>query len=622
MKICHIYRSKRGSSLIQKLLELYDDADSIEISEISSFSGAQVYIIELEKVDDNLARSLKKHLSLHSHPLVYFYIGEKYAFALFQLALQLNVKAYIRESYDPVKLSKKINSDYKANEDSYLENLLGKSLLCEKHFLLFENQRLFYASKKFLEDFSLQSFKDIEEKFLNLFDLQTLLQKESFALEVLEDKNAMTYHLRSAELTNKDEKILFLDPFVACKEELTNKTSSPLAFLSNRISFIELLKDKLIETDISTENRFVVATFHMENIDKLRTDLNSLEIEDAIRDFLIQTKVLLNDMLAMSLYDKDFYVALFENEEYTDFQKKIHTFNNEISLFFQQQKYRPLLGIFTFVIKEKDLNDTLLLLEKIYNKNITQSDTQKHSLEYISNMQEDMSETEVISSSLEGAFVNNSTLKLLNIYKGLVINTPAKIIKYKDNTAYIKFEQLQGTIMQFERETVLQANNFYKDIRASVKHVSLDKGVAILDQFTFIDSNANARKHSRVTFATKAMIVLSYKNSTLNGEILDISVSSIAIKAKNVKLIQEIHKQTVQLTFVLPNALNPEDHMRMKIDATVVFEICEEGYKDCKIVCEFIHDESSEAFLMEYVYKRQKEIIVELKKIAKKKTLL
>ena len=495
-------------------------------------------------------------------------------------------------------------------------------MLQSKHFLLFKEQNVFFASQKLLEDFELADIAEVKEKLLPKLSLEKLLKKETLIEEALSNDKGQKFYSRSIDINKNKEKVVFLDPFVGCASVQKTQVVSDdkLAFVNSRVSFIELLKEKIIEANVS-KGSSILLTLNIENIDKLHLDFKEMEIEEGIRDLLLQIDILLGDKLAFAQYDKDFYIALFEEDDFEAFKEKIHNYITKISAYIEKQKFKPLLGVFSFVIKDKELNATLVLLDKIVKRKITQEDIQTNQLEYSNTIKEDMAEPEVIRSLLEAAFINKTNIKLLNIYKGLCINTSARIIKYRDDTIYIQLEQLQGLVMRQEKETVLQSAGFFKDIRGSVKHVNLDKNIAILDEFKFLDTNANARKYSRVTFSAKSFVVLSYKNATLNGEILDISVTSIAIASKYAKLFDYIGDQKVALTFVLPNATNVDGHTKMRLDAQVVFSACDRD-GNCKIVCEFIHDESAEALLMEYVYNRQKEIIIELKKMAKKKTLL
>ena len=625
MNICYLYYLKNKNPHVDEILNSFDEQNSLDVAEIEKIDAYNVYLIELHSINEEISAKLKKLFASRSHPLIYFYIPKEYNIALFQLALVLNAKGYITASHDLNGVVSKMKADYKTNEDEYFQSLLGKTILQSKHFLLFKEETLFFASKKLLEDFALKSVADVKEKLLPKLQLQKLLANETMCKEPLQNESGQNFYTRSVNVSQNNEKVVFLDPFIQSdtplpelKQDLS-PSSDKLAFIKNRISFIELLKDRTIESKISSEG-FILLTLNIENIEKLRKSMTELEIEESMRDFLLQVDILLENKIAFAQYDKDFYVALFEHIEFDTFKEKIQEFNTKILNYFQKQKYTPLLGTFSFEVKNQELNEILNLFEKILNKTLSQEDVEKYKLEYINNIQEDMDEHEVIRSLLETAYINDENVKLLNIYKGLCINTSAKVIKYRDDSIYVKLEQLQGTVMKEEKETVLQSPLFFKDIRASVKHVSLEKNVAILDEFKFLDSNANARKYSRVTFDKKTFVVLSFKNATLNGEILDISVTSIAIASKYAKVFDLIHDQVVKLTFLLPNPANVEGFTKMNIQAKVVFSVCDES-KNCKIVCEFIHDESAEAILMEYVYNRQKEIIIELKKLAKRKKI-
>jgi hypothetical protein len=170
-------------------------------------------------------------------------------------------------------------------------------------------------------------------------------------------------------------------------------------------------------------------------------------------------------------------------------------------------------------------------------------------------------------------------------------------------------------VMKYEKETVLQSSNFKKDIRATVKYVNLEKKVAILEGFGFLNGNANARRYSRVTCSNRTPIVISHIGGTVSGEILDISITSVAIKAKHSKAIDNLKAKVVTLNFVLPTKSNEEGYVKVSVEANINFVLCEDSY--CKIICELIKDNSNEATLMEYVYDRQKDIIIEVKKIAR-----
>ncbi|NOR57835.1 MAG: PilZ domain-containing protein, partial [Sulfurimonas sp.] len=195
---------------------------------------------------------------------------------------------------------------------------------------------------------------------------------------------------------------------------------------------------------------------------------------------------------------------------------------------------------------------------------------------------------------------------------GLCINTSSSIMKKTDQEVYVTYEQLQGTVMQFEKETVIQSSNFTKDIVADVKFIDSKKKLALLKNFRFVLGSANARKYSRVTCSQRTPISIIHDRGTLNGEVLDISMNSIAIKTRLYQQIDSLNFSSVTLNFTLPVSSNENGYMKLTLTAEVIFTICDEEF--CKVVVNLDEDQANEAILMEYVYNRQKEIIVELKK--------
>jgi len=487
-----------------------------------------------------------------------------------------------------------------------------KALVETQYFIIYKGSELRFVSQKLLEDFKSDDLNDFKEKISHKIDIEKLLSedimiKEPIATNLLKD---ISFHIRSVGTKVANERVILFEPYIKDERE-----SDKLNFIINRISFIELLKDKLIERIISKKT-FSIIIISIENIKKLKIDLNEVEIETLVKEFLLQVEVTLENKITLAQYDSDVYIALFEDIKFEDLKIKAQNFYTNISSFIQKQKFSPLVGIYAFCMEKLDLNDILNILENIVTKSLSEEQVSNKNIEYISDIENIMDDKEAIKVLLDSTFTNNTDFKLLNIYKGLCINTSSKIIKKTPEATYIEFELLQGIVMKDEAETVLQSSNFAKDIKATVKYVNLDKHIAILEDFEFLNSNAKARKHSRVTCSTKMLVVILSGGATLNGEVLDISVNSMAIEVKYAKIIDNIKNKNITLTFMLPGKNNFDEPTRLKLEAKVVFVSCDGN--DCKMVCELMHEDNSESILMQYVYNRQKEIIIELKKIARK----
>ena len=615
MNICHLYRNKSTSTLIQEILPRLKGSESFAIDSLESLKEYDAYIVEIDKLDENTKAQLLRFLQSEPPKLLYFLVGSTCDLSILKLALEVKAKSLITSSQDPKTVLSQIQEDYQNFQISDLKYKLGRASFESLLFLFFKDKELLYVSEKLLKEFAYGNILEVKEKLLPQIALEELFDKNVVSEKTVLNQNIQTtaYHARSLSTSENNETIIFLDPF---KKE--TRLVDKMSFISNRLSFIEFLKDRLAQSSVSQAHISLI-TLHIENVSKLRENLTELELEEMIRDFLLQVDMMLEGKVAFAQYNQNFYVALFENIEFEALKKKANQFNLEITGYLNKQKYVPLLGIFAFDLNNQTLNFALTMLEKLVRRELKQEDVKGTNIEFITNIQESMDEREIIYNLLESVFTNGSDIKLLNFYKGLCINTSAKIIKTKNEDVYVQFEHLQGLVMKVEGQTVLQSSRFSKDIQATIKHLSLEKKIAMLTNFKMLDTSANARKYSRVTTSSKTLVVLSYKGATLNGEVFDISVTSIAIDVIYAKLFDLIEDQTVQLTFILPSTAATDGFIRIKTYAKVVYQSCQE--KTCKIVCEFVKDESLESILMEYVYNRQKEIITELKMISKNSAL-
>ena len=186
------------------------------------------------------------------------------------------------------------------------------------------------------------------------------------------------------------------------------------------------------------------------------------------------------------------------------------------------------------------------------------------------------------------------------------------IVKKTDQEIYVTYVQLQGTVMHFEKSTVIQSSSFSKDIIADVTYIDFNKKFARLNNFRFIQGNANARKYSRVTCSQRTPIAISHAGGTLSGEILDISMNSIATKVRIYKRIDSLKHSKVTLNFTLPISSAEDGFIKLTLSAKVIFITSDNEFS--KIIVTLDEDKMSESVLMEYVYSRQKEVISELKK--------
>ena len=613
--LCHLFYKVTNSIHIDAILSSFDNSISIDLNLTNSVDDYDIYIIELDQITKEITSKVKDIFKLKKDSLIYFIVPKNYNLILFQLAFLVNAKTLITQKQDSDKVIKKIKSDYKIFTNNNFERTLAKSLIKTQNILCFKNNEPVFASEQFLIIFECGCISDIKDRIFSQIDLDKLLTDDiSLTKQILISSNKKEMFLIKSVSINVNNPQSYKEKLIYFESYVSESSCNKLDFVLSKIRFIELLKDKILEKSISNKS-FSVITIHIENLKKIEIELNKLEKENLIKEFLIFTESILEKKIVFAQYNQEFYVTLFEDINFKDLKVRAQNFHIEYKKFISKQKVIPTIGLFAFDFKNLELNEILVTLEDIYTNKQLKIKSNVENLEYINNFQDNMSDTEIIDLMLEDSFMHKRELKLLNIYNGLCINTSSKIIKREDNKTYISFEQLQGIVMQNERETVLQFEEQIKDIRAKVKYIDLEKKFALIDNFEFLNSNANERKYSRVTCSLRTPVLISYHGITLNGEILDISVNSIAVKTKLTKRIDEIKVKDVILTFTLPLKSAHDGFVKLKLNAKVLFVSCDD--ENCKVITELNQKTTDESILMEYVYSRQKELIVEVKKMVK-----
>ncbi|MCD8477386.1 MAG: hypothetical protein LRY68_05305 [Sulfurospirillum sp.] len=140
----------------------------------------------------------------------------------------------------------------------------------------------------------------------------------------------------------------------------------------------------------------------------------------------------------------------------------------------------------------------------------------------------------------------------------------------------------------------------------------------LLKIFLFLTNSANSRQHTRVQTSFRTPILIKYSHrSSAQGEIIDISVNSIAMKIKKIFREEELRNNTVHLNFSLPNDTGEYGYVIMNIDATVTYitQVDEEHTKIVVMLADL--PKPYDEYLLHYMYTRQKELIFEIKRATK-----
>lgn len=605
LNLCHLYHKVSSYQYLDTLLNSFENFQSIDIAITESIENYDVYLIEIHDADKDISFKLKKIFNQKKSALIYFIIPKNYTILLFQLTYLLSTKAIFTETQNVQKIVSKIISDEKVFMQKDLQMWLGHVKMSTQKFLIYTNKKLQYISHELIDTFKCTTEEVLELQILPQIDIDWLLTyDDTFDANIKDVRGSeANFNLKSLSISESDT-LIYIDKNTCMA--LNNDV------FTSRFSFIETLKEKVLERDIS-ELDISLLSISIENTKELLQELGIVEYENRFHDLLIFMESSLNDRLIFSQFENNFYVVLFEDISIEDLAIIARDFSTKISTYKKNKEFQVSLDIFSLHLNNREFSEILSILESFHDKSFSFT---PQNIDYIKNI----SGRDIKISAkdfLDDAYTSNIKLKTLNIYHGLVINTSIKIVKITLENIYIKFESLQGIVLENERKTVLQSPSFSQDILADVKQINLSTKVAILENFTFLKTNANARMYARVTPSRNTPVTMHSAGRVVNGIVLDLSIKSIAISVKY-SISQVLIKRTrISVVFNLPSKNAVNGYVQLSLDATIILitEVDTMGYY--KVVCDLEQEVHDINVISQYVYERQKELIIELKKISK-----
>jgi len=604
LNLCHLYFKKSSSSHIEKIMNSFDDTISFDIDVIDEIEDYDIYIIELYDADKNMSAILKTIFKEKNNPFIYFLIPKKYNLLLFQLAFLLGAKSIITQNQNIDKAIKKIKLDKKNQDEENFALLAGKASMKVQNFMIFENDYLIYVSSELLKLFECDDI-DMFEDVISRMNVKSLLKSDIIIKKsITKSLKKQDYIFKSTTVT-KNNKIVSIEIDNANKNEVEENG----LFIASRVTFVKTLKDKLEKREL-TDNQLSVITLSIQNMKKLKDELTVVDLELFFNKLLPFIASVLKTNILFTQIDIDYYIILFEGTDFEEISDITDDFHIKVVKYIESQKFKAVVDIFAYDLSPFYFSEILDTLDSIRIKKFTHEQKYSDSIRYSSHTENVINE----KSLLDDAFEEDEELNLLNIYKGLVINSPSKIVKTTKENIYISFEQIQGVMLNMDKETVLQADSFSQDIYAKVKQINLKSRMAILEKFKFLKTNATARQYARVITARVIPVTISMKGSSLNGNILDISIKSIAMQVKATQRARAERLMDVVLVFNVPDPKADFGYTQVNLEAKVIAITPKDEDGNYKVICDLDEDTQDLPILSKYVYARQKELIVELKK--------
>lgn len=201
--------------------------------------------------------------------------------------------------------------------------------------------------------------------------------------------------------------------------------------------------------------------------------------------------------------------------------------------------------------------------------------------------------------------VPKSTLKLLNIYKEIPIRNIATVVDVKASSVTFSTAPIQLAATELCAEAFIVP--LYENYRvvAKLERVDFRHGMVTFNDFRYAEVMFDKRRSVRVRFKKPVNVVLDDAGVCTSGVIHDISLDGCCVSSHSARIFPGSHRLTVSLNF-----LDEDKIVTLHIPAVIVRS--KSGLLRQHALM-FHHTGETEKVLGGFIYRRQIEIIRELK---------
>ncbi len=616
INLSHLYFTKLRLGHLFNTKSNFSSYKSYDLNKgATSISFADIVFIEITKLTKSSVKILSDIVKKNSSKEIYIFCEDIENRFLLKFALHFSLNRLIllndnKESTEKILLEACKKVETKKKEKAQVE--ISHKINSLFALLVFTNNRLAFANEKAKKLFNTEELSDIESIVKNSEKIYSLLtQEESKKHNIVmenSDSEDWSYGFYLDVFKNSNDKLLTIIP--EFKVEIAE------AFLStmNRFKFIETLKDRLAQNSINKTPMAIIG-INISNYQKLLDSCGSIVIHDFIKKFIEKLCFYKDSCQGLSQWNPHFFLFLVEGDSFENVKQQVDSMHQKLIYSEIDDTVSPIITSSALSIEKLGINDIIDSIEEISSHDFKSNDFNSSDYFEINHFNDYMEEDEQIYHYLQSCIANETSLKLLNIYKGLCINTASKILKIKDNSYFMHCENLQAYSMKFDNRTIIQSPDLPKDIEADIKYINIEKQYAIVENLKYLEFSANNRQHTRVQPSIRMPLSFRYGKYSYQGEILDISTQAIAIKFSH-SLSDELKLKDVNIQFKLPDDSMNEGFAYMDITGKVV-NVSQLDITKSKVVVMINLEAPYDSYILKYMYDRQKELILELKRAIK-----
>jgi hypothetical protein len=198
-----------------------------------------------------------------------------------------------------------------------------------------------------------------------------------------------------------------------------------------------------------------------------------------------------------------------------------------------------------------------------------------------------------------------SDLRLLNYYDEVPVSYPATIVSVDVDSVELTIHENQAVLLKLHNSTLLKSKHFHHEmgVHCYAAYINVPKKTVILHNFAYAQIRAERREAVRVKVYENLPVTFSYNNTTIEGNMVDISGSGISTRSELAPEI--IADQSGLLSFRLMGST-------LKVPGTLVKSgASADGGHIC--IFQMKLDRNSDTIVGQFIYQRQVEIIQQLK---------
>jgi len=184
----------------------------------------------------------------------------------------------------------------------------------------------------------------------------------------------------------------------------------------------------------------------------------------------------------------------------------------------------------------------------------------------------------VWKDELFSEFLEATTIRIFNRYKGLLISHDSDIIFHDDKLQINNIRKIQLSIINSEKATYFHSKSLNKTIRAGVQTIDLDTSSVTLSNFEIINSDFIKNTNVKLIIEEDLKIVVSNNSHKFIAKIIEISLDEITIEVENNPCFQ------VSYEFDLDFSVNDSYHIKTNSRIISIEEGADISYVEFKIL--------------------------------------